>query len=100
MTLNIVIRGHGMSRYVDIDKPVIVNVYDGVTGKPAKMTVTIAELLAGTIEVLEEDIVRCKDCRFCDTIKHMKNIPDWYMCDGRPHTADFYCGAGRRRIEG
>ena len=92
--------GCGMSRYVDIDKPVIVNVYDDATGQLAKMTVTIAELLAGTIEVLEEDIVRCKDCELCDLIIPMENTPDRYICDGKAHTASFFCGAGRRRIEG
>lgn len=83
-----------MSRYVDIDKPVIANVYDGATGQSAKMIVTIAGLLAGTIEVLEEDIVRCKDCKY-----HHYDYTDIPYCEnfeyGYGWRDDDYCSYGK-----
>lgn len=86
-----------MNRYVDIDKPVIVNVHNDATGKLIKMTMTIAELLAGTIEVLEEDIVRCKDCEHWE---HDAIFSDgWCRWKGQGDP-EWFCKNGRRRIEG
>lgn len=84
-----------MSRYVDIDKPIIVNVYDVTDNTAFKRTVTIAELLEGTVDVLEEDIVRCKECKH----KYIEDMV-WRCPFGMPGGPGFYCGYSDREVTG
>ena len=82
-----------MARYVDIDKPIIVTIYNDPFDdkKTERITTTIAELLQTTVDVLEEDIVRCKDCERHDSY----NCPMFGWAND-----DFFCGAGERKVEG
>lgn len=78
-----------MSRYVDIDKPRYVRYKDERSGEVVTSEQTIAELLDGSIGLIDEEIVRCKDCEF----------KDGACCD---YSAVYvhdngYCNWGRRR---
>ena len=85
-----------MSRYVDIDKPIIATIYDEGGMLVQKETTTIAELLDGTVGTLTEDIVRCRDCYR----GQYDFMCDHYWCQGTIHTGDFFCAHGRRKVEG
>lgn len=84
-----------MSRYVDIDKPVIVTIYNDPFDdkKSERIATTIAELLRDTVDVLEEDIVRCKEC------KHTAHNV-WGCLFGVPGGIKFFCGYGDREVTG
>ena len=87
-------------RLVDVDKPVVATWYseDDI---PHKEVVTISELLAETVEVLEEDVVRCRDCVVFK--EHEWSTKDdgsryCHFVDGY-RSPDFYCGDGERKVE-
>ncbi len=90
-----------MSRFKDIDAPIIVTVYDE-EGKPQKMVTTIAELLENTVEVLEEDLVRCKGCKAWGEIDQNEAPAGYRPCrNGYGYfKQDFYCGDGKRKADG
>lgn len=90
-----------MSRFKDIDAPIVVTAYDEY-GEPQKMVTTIALLLENTVEVLEEDLVRCKDCKAWGE-RNWPELPAGYRpCrEGYGYfKQDFYCGDGKRRANG
>lgn len=90
-----------MSRFKDIDAPIIVTVYDE-EGKPQKMVTTIAELLENTVEVLEEDLLRCKDCKAWGEIDQNETLDGYRYCgieDGY-RDKNFYCRDGKRKADG
>ena len=88
-----------MSRYVDIDRPIFVRCVDDRSHEVVTTETTIAELLDETVEVLEEDIVRCKKCKHWTSIigRNEANCGicrRWQAIDVT--YKDFYCaGAGR-----
>lgn len=51
-------------RFVDIDKPRYVRYKDERSGEVVTSEQTIAELLDGSIGLIDEEIVRCKDCKW------------------------------------
>lgn len=78
-----------MSRYVDIDKPRYVRYKDERSGEVVTSEQTIAELLDGSIGLIDEEIVRCKDCKFKEG-----SCCDYSAVYVRPNG---YCQWGERR---
>ena len=79
-------------RYVDIDKPRYVRYTDERGGEVVTSEQTIAEILDGSIGLIDEEIVRCKDCKYRD---------DDDFCTGRGYPNalvpdDGFCDKGRR----
>lgn len=88
-----------MARYVDIDKPRYVRYKDERSGEVVTSEQTIAELLDGSIGLIDEEIVRCKGCRHTYHYGNQLICLKLYWCDSNnfePSAEDF-CSLGERR---
>jgi len=85
-----------MPRYVDIDKPRYVRYTDERSGEVVTSEQTIADLLDGSIGLIGEEIVRCKDCKH-----HTYEEPGMVYClnnfIGGWVANDFFCKDGEWR---